>query len=877
LAGGPLAQQRDGVRSGFNQKADSSGRLQASNKIMHRLKSYCLLLALSLFGGFSIRHGLVWAAVPETLYVNGEVLNNQNQPIPGAVCTITGAMLPAAGLTATAGAKGDFQFAFQSPGTYNLTCAAVGFKPVSKSGLQVNPGPPGFVEVVLPTEEASRQTVEVKAKAPAATQQGASPPSKLNARQLEALPLAEQKFKAALPLIPGVIRTPDGKINIKGTGEGQGLLLVDGAETVDPVTGAFSIEIPIDAVQSLEVYKAADLAQYGRFSGGLTTVETKPPADQFHFELNDFVPTPRVESGHMVGIQDDEPRLYLTGPIISNKLDFTESAEYDLIKQPVRGLTFPENQTYTYGFNSFTSFQYYFSANHFLTENTDIFPKRTEFANINSLVPQSASSNYGQKGFSTEVLDHYMTSSGGILTSLFQFTKFDSNAYGQGPLDMLDTPNGWQGNFFNSFTRSTAQEEVNEEYQFPGKEWLGTQQFLIGADYVRRAYDGTSTSRPVILTYPDGATAETINFIGPGFLAANDIESAAFAEDHWTFNEHLALDAGLRFSTQTLGEPAAFSPRFGVVYTPGSSGKTVFRSGIGIFYDRLPLLAGDFTENPTRVVTMFNPDGTILNGPTVYQNAYIERLDNGQLVVPSQNRLDSTPYNLTWNGEMDQELRPNLLLRLSYLNSHTVDEFTVNPVVLQESKPTLLLSNTGSSRYHEFESELHYQPSDKVELNFAYVNSLAEGDLNTLGAIYVPFEQPVIRPDYYGILPSDVPNRFLTWGIFQFPLGFGAGPTLDIHTGFPWSATNVFEKYVGVPDSLRFPAFASLDLQLTKDFRVPFIKALSKHKYRAAFLIYNLTNHLNPRDVFYNTASPYFNHFVGFQHIFFDAYIDILD
>ncbi|HUY12528.1 MAG TPA: TonB-dependent receptor [Terriglobia bacterium] len=847
---------------------------------MRRLRTYSFIVALCLLGTPSIHRVLMMGAgIPETLYLNGEVINNQNQPIPGAVCTLTGEMLPSAGLTATSGANGEFQFAFQSPGTYQLTCAAVGFKPVSKSDLRVQSGSPVSIQVVLPPDQVLHQTVEVKAKPPAVTQQSAAPPAKLTSRQLEALPLAEQKFKAALPLIPGVIRTPDGKINIKGTGEGQGLLLVDGAETVDPVTGSFSIEIPIDAVQSLEVYKSADLAQYGRFSGGLTTVETKPPADQFHFELNDFVPTPRVESGQLVGIQDDEPRLYLTGPIIPGKLDFTESAEYDLIKQPVRGLTFPENQTYTYGFNSFTSFQYYFSANHFLTVNTDVFPKRQEFANINSLVPQSASSNYGQKGFSTEFIDTYMTSSGGILTSLFQFTKFDSNAYGQGALDMLDTPNGWGGNFFNSFTRSTDQEEINEQYRFPNRSRLGTQQFIAGADYVRRAYSGTSTSRPVTLTYPGGSTAETINFMGPGQLAANDIEAAAFAQDHWIFNDHVAMDAGLRFSTQSLGEPAAFAPRFGVVYTPGSNGKTVFRGGVGIFYDRLPLLAGDFTENPTRLVTLFNPNGTMIGTPTLYQNAYLLREGNGPLEVPSKNRLDSTPYNLTWNGEADRELKPNLLLRLSYLNSQTVDEFIVNPVILGGAKPTLLLSNTGTSRYREFETELHYQPSSKLEVNFAYVNSLARGDLNTLGAIYVPFEQPVIRPDAYGILPSDVPNRFLTWGIFRFPLGFGAGPTLDVHSGFPWSATNVFENYVGVPNSLRFPAFASLDLQLTKDFRVPFIKAFgfNKHKYRAAFLIYNLTNHLNPRDVFYNTASPYFNHFVGFQHIFFDAYIDILD
>ena len=34
--------------------------------------------------------------------------------------------------------------------------------------------------------------------------------------------MVEQKFKAALPMIPGVIRTPDGRIAIKGALENQG-------------------------------------------------------------------------------------------------------------------------------------------------------------------------------------------------------------------------------------------------------------------------------------------------------------------------------------------------------------------------------------------------------------------------------------------------------------------------------------------------------------------------------------------------------------------------------------------------------------------------------------------------------------------------------
>jgi hypothetical protein len=48
------------------------------------------------------------------------------------------------------------------------------------------------------------------------------------------------------------------------------------------------------------------------------------------------------------------------------------------------------------------------------------------------------------------------------------------------------------------------------------------------------------------------------------------------------------------------------------------------------------------------------------------------------------------------------------------------------------------------------------------------------------------------------------------------------------------------------------------------------------HTLRGALAIYNLTDHLNPRDVYYSRASPYFGHFAGPQHIMFDTFFDVV-
>ncbi len=812
----------------------------------------------------------------QTQTISGGVLSEKGEPIPGAVCTLTGRALPDQGLSATTGEKGEFQYPGLMPGAYDLTCAALGHQAVQQKGLEVTEAQALTVQVVLPAEIFIRQRVEVREQAPTISQQSSAPPARLSSQVLRALPLAQQKFKAALPLIPGVIRTPDGKINIKGSVESQGVLLVDLAETVDPVSGSFSIEVPIDAVESVDVYKSAYRADAGRFSGGLTTVQTKPPSSQWNFELNDFLPTLRVRGGHVVGIADNSPRMSFGGPLALNRLNFSESFAYNLNRQPVRGLAWPHNETNTQGFDSFTNFQYIFSPQHLMTANLKLFPLRRQFADINSLVPQSASSDYSQKGYSIGVTDRYLFGSGGVLTTLVQQTQFDSNAHGQGLEDMLVTPNGWDGNFFNTWKRESNQQEILQTYQLPRKEWRGHHDVRIGGDFVHRAYDGTSRSHPVLLVRPDGTLVERTDFQGPGMLSVKDTEAAVFAQDHWALRDQLALDLGLRYSGQTIGESAAIAPRLGVVYSPGSGGKTILRSGIGVFYDRLPLLAGDFNQNPTRVLTCFDPECGPVGVSTVFRNAYVKVDDRRRRIIPLGHGLGSTPYNLTWNVEVDREIRPNVVARLSYLSSRTHNVFIVDPVRLTDNDGILLLSNTGGSRYHELESTLRVRASERADLNISYVHSVARGDLNSMSQVFVPFEQPVIRPNFFADLPSNIPHRLITWGRFKIPWQITASPVLDVHSGFPYSAVNVFQNYVGTPNSLRFPTFFSLDLQLSKDFHLPLIPWLKRHKFRGALGILNITNHQNPRDVFNNIASPLFGQFVGFQHRFFDMSFDIL-
>jgi hypothetical protein len=783
------------------------------------------------------------------------------------------------GLQVVSGQKGGVDFPGLFWGSYILTCAAAGYRPLSQKLELSSRQPLMQVEMVLPPESISRQKVEVHGHAGAIPEQETgAPPSTLGAQQLMTLPLAEMNFRAAIPLVPGVVRLPNGKLNIKGEPETQGLLLVDSTAMVDPVTGSFSVEVPIDAIETLEVYKSPYLAEYGGFSGGLTVIDTKPPSGKWAWELNDLIPDPFIEAGHIQGLEDASPRIYFTGPLLKNKLNISESFLYDFHKIFVEGLPWPSNLRRQQGVSSFTELQYIFSPRHLLSVNGRVFPTKTEFDDIDALIPDLASENYGQNGYAVGATDRYLLTSGGLFTSTFEAMQFNTDAYGQGLADMLVTPNGYGGNYFNAYTRRSNQEQVLETYQLPNRNWLGTHQTEVGVDYLRRAYTGSSNSRPVLVTDATGQVLEKIAFSGAAALGDQDADFGGFAHDHWTIKNNLSTDAGLRYTNETLGSHADFDPRFGFAYSPGTSGRTVFRGGAGVFYDREPLLAADFTENPTRTVSFFSPQGVLLGSPVVLSNMYgISGVPGGSL-IPTLHRPDSSAYDETWSLEVDREFRPGWLLRLSYLTSYGNDEFVVSPQTLPGTEPAFLLSNTGGSQYQEFVSTLRVRPGEKANMNFSYVYSRARGDLNTLNQVYVPFEQPIVQPDVYSSLPQDVPNRFITWSEFHLPSAMTLSPVFDIHSGFPFSQIDDLQNYVGVPDGLRFPLFYSFDVKWTKEFHMSPLPwhFFKRHVFRAGFAVFDVTNRLNPQDVYNNNASPYFDHFVGFQHRTLATYFDLV-
>jgi hypothetical protein len=800
--------------------------------------------------------------------------------LSGITVKLTGPAPAATSQEAVSDTEGRFEFTRLAPGSYKLEVTVDGFKPWTAT-VQLVAGQDAVQDAGLQLNLVEEQ-VEVKGEATEIATESVSATATVSEQQLETLPLKTGKFTEALSVSPSVIKTQEGRLNFNGQAESQGMLLVDGAENVDPVAGSFAIPVPVDAIQSIQVFNTPDSVAYGGFSAGLTRIEIKPPAPLWNYKLLDFLPSFRAKNDHLIGLANMTPRAEVGGPLIKDKLNFTQDVSYEFRKDPIHGLTWPFNETDVYAFDTFTNLQWILSPKHLINFNLNDFSSTNLYANIDSLIPQAASVDFRRRGLSFGFSDAYQFNDGMVLTTVARYINFYTYAHGQGLEEMTINPEGWGGNYFNVSSRNANQAEFLPSLQLPTKTWLGKHDIRFGFDFLYRTFTGSSVSRPVNLL-AEGCTlaglqasvcvpAETINFLGSGALQGADTEFSEYAEDHWTLTKSFSLTLGGRLSTQTIGLDAAFAPRAGLAYYY-ASWKTVFRAGAGLIYSHVPLLAQDFADNQTREVDFVS--GPYAGRTITLQNVYLP----GGNVANASNPEDvgNSPRTFTWNIESETSIRKNITLRMGYYETHTDDLFLVNPILPAAGTITpnglLALENTGTAHYRQAQATARYSPSQKGEVNVSYSWSRARGDLNTLSDTFIPFQIPVIRSNVYGVQPSDIPNRLLVWGFVHIPFwSLVFSPVADLHSGFPYSEFDVFQDYVGVPNSFRFPTYFSLDVKLYRDFpiHIPF-KERPKGKVRKIRVgVYSLdvTNRQNPHDVFSTLGSPLFGQFDGFQRRF---------
>lgn len=741
---------------------------------------------------------------------------------------------------------GEYEFTKLLPGEYTLEATAEGFKSSSKT-IEIRAGAILVEMISLEVAEVTA-TVTVSSHAAQAVQTAETMSANTVKRNtLKTLPLPNEQLLDALPLVPGVVRGPDGQIDMNGARASQSSMTVNSANVTDPVTGQFAFNLPIEAVESVQVLTNPYAAEYGKFTGGVTAVATRSGTDKFTVQAQSFFPRFRRRGNKWSGVESFTPRLAFSGPIKKNKLWFMQSFEYRFVRTAVESLPFDKRDTGLESLDSVSQIDWDVNPKHHLTSTFSLFPKKLRFVGLNTFNPEEVTPNYKQRGFFWGLNERWIVSDKALLESYLSVKKFDADVFpSSGEQAMNFAPDVNSGNYFNRQDRRSTRVEALEIYNFTPPDFAGTHFMKVGVGLTHTTFDGRNTSNTVRILRRDSTISQQIDFVGDGLQDRNTTEFSAFFEDKWTINDRLTVEYGVRLDRDTIARENNLAPRLAFAFSPIRDGRTVVRGGIGLFYDRINLNTATFSQLQDRLITRFGLDGQ--------QTSQLQHMvvENGRFL---------TPRSVSWNIEFDREWLKNLMVRVGYQQRQATREYILDPLESETSNSSLLLSNGGRSRYREFQITARYTFHGQDELNASYVRSRAIGDLNDFNSYYANFENPIIRRNERSFLPFDAPNRFVFWGNFSVKYGITVAPVLEMRNGFPLSVMDEDRNFVGPRNRAgRFPNFASLDLQVLKSISAPG-RFSENYRFRVGVKVFNLTNHFNPRDFQANLASDEFGGF----------------
>ncbi len=537
---------------------------------------------------------------------------------------------------------------------------------------------------------ARNEKLEVKGTA-TPVEQGASTANTLSGETAKELPGRPATVSDALPMIPGVVRKPDGGLQISAAGEHRSALIVNSADVTDPATGQFGLTVPIDVVDTMNVYQTPFEAEYGKFTAGLVSVETRRGSDKWNWELNDPFPDFYIRSWQLRGLRDATPRINVEGPLVREKLYFSEGLEYVVRKIEVYTLPFPNDQKKNTGVNSFAQFDWIASARHLLTATLHAAPQKLEFVNLDYFNPPETTPDSGTHNYTATVSDH-LTIFGGLLDNMFSATQFGARVWGKGNEDLIVTPLGRDGNFFADQSRTANRIGWSPSFTLPEQLFLGNHTIKVGAYLAQSAVHGQMSEHPISIENAAFQLTEQITFSPGRAYQLNDTESAYYLQDHWNLSSRLSADLGVRVESQEVSQSYRVAPRAGFAWTPFASLGTTLRAGFGFFYDHVPLNVYAFNHYPKEILTYYDANGDISAGPYFYGNALSVVDVRLPFVFRNQGPGNFSPQSAIGSLQVEQPLTHAVKLRIGYVHNQSAG------LVIMEQTPRDPVAQLGANQ-----------------------------------------------------------------------------------------------------------------------------------------------------------------------------------
>lgn len=744
--------------------------------------------------------------------VRGVVIDQTGLPLPG----VTIEVLEGATVTATITSEGD--------GTFVIPDVVRGSRVAAKLG--------GFETVTLPRAEAVRILLPIARTATTAVVLGStlSPESPtapllggtLMATDIARLPNRRLQVRESLPLLPSVIRGPDGLMRLSGARPSESPMLLDGFDVTDPATGVTSITLAFEAVQGVEVLRDPMNVIHGDLMGALFKLETKP-GDSHLMGLQGFIPRPRFQNPGFGRIEGIFPRFFYANR--HGRLRYFTAVEYNFERLTIPDVTQGSGPNIVEKSGSaFARFDIDVSPVHQLTIHGLIFPSGTDLQGLSVRRDELAAPTVSATDMFAGVTSRHLLGPSTLLTIRASVLSHDSRIRQNGTGSARLSPAGWRENWFSRVSRNAVRYSTAVALEKTIATARGTHEVTASGSLRARRLTGTVAEDPVFVDNEGGQVVRAVHFGASSSLLSNDWPYEAALRDLWRVSSRVQIDAGVRVDgiNRYGSMPSA---RGGIRYALDDAGLTVVKAGVGNFVGKIPLAIPAFSGYPSRTESVFD-EATGRASTASFQPAV------GRIRMPNA---------VAVTLQLERQIRPGLDAQVGFTRRRSTRLATLD---VPDLGGDLAVRSNGRGDYEEYQISVRQVWAKNQQLFVSYVKSSARGELNDFMTLFAGFDQPLLQPGGMSKLAADAPHRWLAWGTVNLPFGLVASPVMEWHSGFPHSVVDSRYFYLGEPNRKSFPAFMSVDLIAYKTV------TLRERAADVGVQVFNVTNHNNPRDVY---------------------------
>jgi hypothetical protein len=254
-----------------------------------------------------------------TSSITGTVSDPSGAPVQGAAIELKDMATDDVRQT-TSDQNGSYQFANLSPGTYQITATAPGFKSFVQQNLILQANAGAHVNVSLELGN-TRQKVEVTGSAVLLDTETANTSATLDSRLISELPNGTRNPLNFVFAVAGTTQGPAGQTQPNGTFDqnassfglnggrtGEESILIDGAPSQAVDWGGLQVSPLQDSVQEQQIIENTYDAQYERAGAGVVTLITKGGTNTFHGEAYDYLQNSALNANSWSNNKFDQPK-----------------------------------------------------------------------------------------------------------------------------------------------------------------------------------------------------------------------------------------------------------------------------------------------------------------------------------------------------------------------------------------------------------------------------------------------------------------------------------------------------------------------------------------------------------------------------------------